>query len=91
VLAGLAGVSKTELALQAAHRANAGPGWFTGGVLFLDLFGYDDERRLSPEQDLDKLLRHLAVPVEHIPVDLWRLSAASSTTTASPPKPPTRS
>ncbi|WP_171059846.1 tetratricopeptide repeat protein [Streptomyces montanus] len=75
VLVGLGGVGKTELALQAAHRAVAEPGWFPGGLLFVDLFGYDDERRLSPEQALDTLLRYLAVPVQHIPVDLQGRSA----------------
>lgn len=68
MLVGLGGVGKTELALQAAHRAVAEPGWFPGGLLFVDLFGYDDERRLSPEQALDTLLRYLAVPVQHMAV-----------------------
>ncbi|MBO1415797.1 tetratricopeptide repeat protein, partial [Streptomyces sp. FH025] len=67
VLTGLGGVGKTELALQTARRALAEPDWFPGGVLYLDLSGYDDERRLSPEQALDSLLRYLAVPAEHIP------------------------
>ena len=42
-VAGLAGVGKTALAIQAAHAARAA-GWFPGGVLFLDLHGYDDQR-----------------------------------------------
>ncbi|MFJ8650000.1 tetratricopeptide repeat protein [Streptomyces sp. NPDC093546] len=70
VLTGLAGVGKTELALQAAHRALSRPDWFPGGVLFLDLFGYDDERRLTPAHALDVLLRALAVPAQHIPPDV---------------------
>ncbi|MFE5909409.1 tetratricopeptide repeat protein [Streptomyces wedmorensis] len=70
-VAGMAGVGKTELAVQAATRALATPGWFPGGVLFIDLFGYageeGDERRLSPERALEGLLRDLAVPGGDIP------------------------
>ena len=40
-VAGLAGVGKTALAIQAAHAAREA-GWFPGGVLFIDLHGYDD-------------------------------------------------
>ena len=40
-VAGLAGVGKTALAIQAGHAARAA-GWFPGGVLFIDLHGYDD-------------------------------------------------
>ncbi|RSO09126.1 tetratricopeptide repeat-containing protein [Streptomyces sp. WAC 05379] len=69
-VAGLAGVGKTELAVQVANRARQRPGWFPGGVLFVDLFGYDAERRLSPEQALDGLLRALGIPGEHIPNSL---------------------
>src|SRR6266849_1559744 len=39
-LAGLAGVGKTALAVRAGHAARQA-GWFPGGVLFLDLRGYD--------------------------------------------------
>ncbi|WP_406419531.1 tetratricopeptide repeat protein [Streptomyces sp. NBC_00873] len=69
-VAGLAGVGKTELVVQTAFRALKQPGWFPGGVLFVDLFGYDPERRLSPERALDSLLNALGVPGEHIPADL---------------------
>lgn len=41
VVTGLGGMGKTALALKAAHRAR-NEGWFTGGALFLDLAGYDD-------------------------------------------------
>jgi hypothetical protein len=58
---GLAGVGKTELVLQAAARAIAEPSWFPGGVLFVDLFGYDGELRLSPERALGPWLRALGV------------------------------
>jgi tetratricopeptide (TPR) repeat protein len=64
-LAGLAGVGKTALALQAAHAAREA-GWFPGGMLFIDLHGYDDAP-VQPDQALDALLRALGVPAEHIP------------------------
>ncbi|MFC9816472.1 tetratricopeptide repeat protein [Streptomyces virginiae] len=66
-VSGLAGIGKTELAVQTAAQALKQPGWFPGGVLFVDLFGYDPERSLSPERALEGLLRALAVPGEHIP------------------------
>ncbi|MEV6056548.1 tetratricopeptide repeat protein [Streptomyces sp. NPDC052107] len=69
-VAGLAGVGKTELVVQTAARALKQSGWFPGGVLFVDMFGYDAERRLSPERALDGLLRALGIPGEHIPAEL---------------------
>jgi tetratricopeptide (TPR) repeat protein len=64
-VAGLAGVGKTTLAVQAGHAA-VKQGWFGGGVLFIDLHGYD-EAPVEPAQALDALLRALGVPAEHIP------------------------
>jgi tetratricopeptide (TPR) repeat protein len=64
-VAGLAGVGKTALAIHAAHAALSS-GWFPGGVLFIDLHGYDDSP-VQPGQALDGLLRALGVPGEHIP------------------------
>lgn len=64
-VAGLAGVGKTALAVHAAHAARSS-GWFPGGVLFIDLHGYD-EQPVQPGQALDALLRALGVPGEHIP------------------------
>jgi tetratricopeptide (TPR) repeat protein len=64
-VAGLAGVGKTTLAVEAGHAAQ-GRGWFGGGVLFIDLHGYD-EAPVEPNQALDALLRALGVPAEHIP------------------------
>ena len=64
-VAGLAGVGKTALAIQAGHAARAA-GWFPGGVLFIDLHGYDDAP-VQPHQALDSLLRALGVAAEHIP------------------------
>ena len=67
-VAGMAGVGKTELAVQAA-RAALGNGWFPGGALFVDLFGYDPARRLEPAQALDGMLRALGIAGENIPAD----------------------
>ena len=64
-VAGLAGVGKTALAIQAAHAAQAAS-WFGGGVLFIDLHGYDDQA-VQPAQALDALLRALGIPAEDIP------------------------
>ncbi|WP_158224205.1 tetratricopeptide repeat protein [Micromonospora wenchangensis] len=66
-VAGLAGVGKTELVVQAATRAQRRPGWFPGGVLFVDMFGYDPQRRLSPGAALLGLLQVLGLPGEYIP------------------------
>jgi tetratricopeptide (TPR) repeat protein len=66
-VAGLAGVGKTTLAVEAG-RAAAQQGWFGGGVLFLDLHGYDDVP-VEPAQALDALLRALGVRAEDIPPD----------------------
>lgn len=68
-VAGMAGVGKTELALQAAHAAIE-KGWFPGGVLFVDLFGYDAERKIDPATALDGMLRAAGIPGEHIPSEL---------------------
>lgn len=64
-VAGLAGVGKTTLAVEAGHASRA-RGWFRGGVLFLDLHGYDDQP-VEPAQALDALLRALGIPAERIP------------------------
>jgi tetratricopeptide (TPR) repeat protein len=64
-VAGLAGVGKTALAIHAGHAARAA-GWFPGGVLFIDLHGYD-QTAVQPAQALDALLRALGVPGEYIP------------------------
>ncbi|WP_328670635.1 tetratricopeptide repeat protein [Streptomyces sp. NBC_00328] len=66
-VSGLAGIGKTELAVQTGAQALKQPDWFPGGLLFTDLAGYDPERRLSPERALEGLLRALTIPGEHIP------------------------
>ena len=64
-MAGLAGVGKTALAVAAGHKVRE-RGWYGGGVLFVDLHGYD-ERSVQPGQALDALLRALGVAGKHIP------------------------
>lgn len=63
-VAGMPGVGKTALAVQAAHAARQA-GRFPGGVLFIDLHGYH-EAPVRPDQALDALLRALGVAAEDI-------------------------
>jgi hypothetical protein len=77
-IGGLPGVGKTALAVCAAHRAVAA-GWFPGGVVMIDLRGYDQpNQRITPSTALAGLLGALGVASEHIPPDhsdrvrLWR-------------------
>ena len=65
-ISGLAGVGKTALALRAAHHA-VSAGWFPGGVLFVDLHGYDPDRRVAPGEAISGLLRALGVHGSGIP------------------------
>ncbi len=60
IASGLAGIGKTELVLHAAHAAFDG-GEFPGGVLFVDLHGYDESRCLTAGQALEHCLRALGV------------------------------
>jgi tetratricopeptide (TPR) repeat protein len=64
-VAGLAGVGKTALAVRAGNDAREA-GWFPGGVLFIDLHGYDPSP-VQPGQALDALLRALGIADEHVP------------------------
>ncbi|MFG2024222.1 tetratricopeptide repeat protein [Streptomyces sp. NPDC048825] len=63
-VSGLGGIGKTALAVEAAHEA-CGRGWFAGGVLFMDLHGYDDDP-VTADQALEALLRALGTAPEHI-------------------------
>ncbi|WP_317446471.1 tetratricopeptide repeat protein [Streptomyces collinus] len=62
---GLGGIGKTALVLRAAHTARDA-GWFSGGVLFLDLAGYDDAA-VSPASAVAALLYALGVGDAHLP------------------------
>ena len=64
-VSGLGGIGKTALAVEAGHEAR-GKGWFPGGVLFVDLHGYDEEP-VTAGQALEALLRALGTEPEHIP------------------------
>ncbi|MCZ7421923.1 tetratricopeptide repeat protein [Verrucosispora sp. WMMA2121] len=76
-VSGMAGIGKTELVLHTAHQALR-EGWFPGGVLFVDMFGYDLQRRLSAGDALVGWLSAIGIPGEHIPAAeqdrsrLWR-------------------
>ncbi|MCG6499859.1 AAA family ATPase [Kitasatospora sp. A2-31] len=67
-VAGLAGVGKTELAIQAARTALS-RGWFPGGVLFVNMHGYDNARRVDSSAAILGLLQALGVRNEHIPAE----------------------
>jgi tetratricopeptide (TPR) repeat protein len=67
VIDGMAGVGKTQLAIQAGHAA-VKRGWFPGGVIFLDLHGYDDSPRTGTAA-VDWALRALGVTADEIPSD----------------------
>ncbi|MGW7134331.1 tetratricopeptide repeat protein, partial [Streptomyces bobili] len=69
VVTGLAGVGKTALALDGAHRARE-CGWFPGGVLFVHLRGYDPVGPVTGGQALETLLRALGVRDEDLPPTL---------------------
>ncbi|MFJ8685789.1 ATP-binding protein [Micromonospora wenchangensis] len=68
MVAGLAGVGKTELAVQAAHTAQT-RGWFPGGVIFVDLHGYDTARQVPLAGALEGMLRALGFTAAQIAAD----------------------
>lgn len=69
LISGLGGIGKTELSLQVAHAALAGDDTLVSGTLFVDLFGYDEQRYLDAERALVGLLQSLGIPEDKIPQD----------------------
>jgi tetratricopeptide (TPR) repeat protein len=59
-------VGKTAFAVRAARRA-IDAGWFPGGVVFVDLHGYDPTRMVDADAALGALIRALGVPNGQIP------------------------
>ncbi|TDU76742.1 tetratricopeptide repeat protein [Streptomyces sp. KS 21] len=60
VVAGLAGVGKSALAVATAHRA-VELGWFGDRVFFLALRGYAPNGAVSGPQAVQEMLRHLGI------------------------------
>jgi len=65
-IGGTAGVGKTALAVQWAHRA---AGRFPGGQLYVNLRGYDPDRPMPATDALAGFLRALGVPGQDIPAE----------------------
>ncbi|MGW6877006.1 tetratricopeptide repeat protein [Streptomyces xanthophaeus] len=82
VVAGMAGVGKSALALRVAHDLVAA-GHFTGGAIFLRLHGYDAPNRLGPEEIALEMLGMLGVPAEVIPAGAQARTAVMRTVLSS--------
>ncbi|MEV8504923.1 BTAD domain-containing putative transcriptional regulator [Actinoplanes sp. NPDC051475] len=68
VIAGMAGVGKTTLAVQWSHRHRD---WFVDGQLYTDLRGYSADRAAAQPADvLEEFLRSLGVAAVDVPSDL---------------------
>jgi DNA-binding SARP family transcriptional activator/Tfp pilus assembly protein PilF len=65
-IGGTAGVGKTALAIQWAHRA---AGRFPDGQLYVNLRGYDPDRPVTAGDALAFFLRALGVPGQDIPAE----------------------
>lgn len=69
---GTAGVGKTALVVRAARELSAR---HPDGCLFVDLRAHSTQRRQSPEQALQRLLRSLGAAKGELPSDLEELTA----------------
>ncbi|MEU9374875.1 tetratricopeptide repeat protein [Streptomyces sp. NPDC048255] len=82
VVAGLAGVGKSALAVTTAHRA-VELGWFADRVFFLSLRGYAPDGGVSGPQAVQELLGHLGIrdtdlpPSPHGQLALYRARLAA--------------
>jgi tetratricopeptide (TPR) repeat protein/transcriptional regulator with XRE-family HTH domain len=66
-ISGMAGIGKTALALQAAHRVASR---YPDEQIYLDLHGYArGVRPIEPGEALERILRSLDVPADQIPPD----------------------
>src|SRR5262249_30051761 len=78
-IAGTAGVGKTALAIQWAHRVRDR---YPDGQLYVNLPGYAPQQPMTPGQALSGLLDGLGVPGHDIPLDLDHRAARFRTETA---------
>ncbi|HEX6681629.1 MAG TPA: BTAD domain-containing putative transcriptional regulator [Candidatus Limnocylindrales bacterium] len=79
VIAGPAGVGKTELACAWCHDVKQS---FPDGQLFVTLNGFHDVAGVPPERALEAMLRSLDVPPERIPGSLAQRAALWRSLTA---------
>ncbi|MFI5883468.1 BTAD domain-containing putative transcriptional regulator [Streptomyces sp. NPDC051554] len=76
---GTAGVGKTALVVRAARELSDR---YPDGCLFMDLRAHSTQRRQSPEQALQRLLRSLDPTIGELPSDLEELTAVWRATTS---------
>ncbi|MEV5566559.1 tetratricopeptide repeat protein [Streptomyces sp. NPDC052196] len=67
-IAGMGGVGKTTLAIEAAHQA-ASHGWFPGDVLFADLKENAPGDNSDVSSVLDRFLRDVGIKAKDVPPD----------------------
>ncbi|MEV8019086.1 tetratricopeptide repeat protein [Streptomyces sp. NPDC086554] len=84
-VSGLGGIGKTSLALYAAQLADA-RSWFPGGMLFVDLRGYDDNP-VTADQAVLALLDALGVRGAQLPQTTTAQYALYRTLLAREPRP----
>jgi tetratricopeptide (TPR) repeat protein len=75
VISGPPGVGKTALVAHAAYRAERGV-YGHDGVYYINIYGYDDSRRVDSTSALAAVLRALGISSQHIPADMGGRLAA---------------